>query len=136
MVSVLIVGIMTIGLYAGLSFGFAELRLARENVRATQILEERMEVVRMLIGDQIVNLPGYIPTQFTAPFYSESASNSTPGGFNYTGTVIVTNAPVSESYSNDLRMIQIQVSWSSGNVIRTRTMSTFVSQYGMQKYVY
>ena len=127
-----VMGIMLVSLYAGFTFGFAQIRLARENVRATQILMERMEVVRLLNWDQLVNLPGYVPTSFKAPFYSGNASNS----FLYTGTVLVTNAPIAETYANNLRMIQIQVSWPSGNVVRKRTMTTFVSQYGMQKYVY
>ncbi len=48
----------------------------------------------------------------------------------------MTNAPITESYSNGLRMIQIQLTWQSGNLTHTRQMTTFVSQYGLQKYVY
>jgi hypothetical protein len=114
----------------------AQIRLARETVRATQILEEKMEVVRLLNWDQVVNLPGYIPTTFTSPYYADNPTNPPPDGFNYTGTVVVTNAPISETYSNNLRMIQVQVSWPSGNLTRTRQMTTFVAQYGMQKYIY
>ena len=136
MVAVAVMGIMLVSLYAGFAYGFSEIRLARENVRATQILEERMEVVRLLNWDQVANLPGYIPATFTAPFYADNPTNPPPGTFIYTGTVVVTNAPVTETYSNDLRMIQIQVSWPSGNVIRQRQMTTFVSQYGMQKFIY
>jgi hypothetical protein len=54
----------------------------------------------------------------------------------YQGTVLVTSAPIAESYSNDLRMIQIQLTWQSGNRTHTRKATTFVSQYGLQKYVY
>jgi len=136
MVGVGVMGMMMVTLYAGFSFGFAEVRLSREEVRATQILEERMEVVRLLNWDQVVNLPGYVPTTFTAPFFAENPTNPAANGFTYTGTVLVTNAPISETYSNALRMIQIEVSWPSGNVIRKRRMTTFVSQYGLQKYVY
>ncbi len=136
MVGVGVMGIMSVSLYAGFAFAFAEIRLAQENVRATQILEERMEVVRLLNWDQVVNLPGYIPMSFTAPFYADNPTNPPSGAFSYTGTVLVTNAPVTETYANDLRMIQIQVSWPSGNVIRQRQMTTFVAQYGVQKYIY
>ena len=136
MMGVLVMGVMLVSLYAGFTFGFEEVRLARENVRATQILAERMEVVRLINWDQVINLPGYIPTSFTAPFYADNPTNGASGGFNYTGTVTVTNAPISETYAPNLRMIKIQVSWPSGRVTRKRTMTTFVSQYGMQKYVY
>lgn len=136
MVGVGVMGIMSVSLYAGFAFAFAEIQLAQENVRATQILEERMEVVRLLNWDQVVNLPGYIPTTFTAPFYAGNPTNAPSTAFNYTGKVLVSSAPVTETYANDLRMIQIQVSWPSGKVIRQRQMTTFVSQYGVQKYVY
>ncbi len=131
-----LLGIMSVSLYAGIGFAFAEIRRAQENVRATQILEERMEVVRLLNWDQVVNLPGYIPKTFTAPFYSGNSTNPPVGAISYTGRVLVTNAPLTETYANDVRMIQIQVSWPSGKVIRQRQMTTFVSQYGMQKYLY
>lgn len=134
-VGVAVMAVMLIALYGGFTFAFAEVRLARENVRATQILQEKMEVVRLYNWDQ-VNQSGFIPTNFSESYYASNPTNAPSGNFSYSGQVTVDNAPISESYSNDLRLIQIQVSWKSGNVIRTRQMSTFVSQYGLQKYVY
>ena len=136
MMGVLVMGIMVVSLYAGFAVGFAQVRLARENVRATQVLAERMEVLRLINWDQVVNLPGYIPTTFTAPLYAENPTNAPSDNFFYTGTVLVTNAPITETYASNLRMIQIKVNWQSGNIARSRQMTTFVSQYGMQKYVY
>ncbi len=135
-VGVGVLAIMTLSLYAGFAYAFAEIRLMQENARATQILTERMELVRLLNWDQVVNLPGYIPTNFTAPFYADNPTSPGANAFLYTGTVLVTNALGAETYAKDLRMIQIQVSWLSGTVLRQRQMTTFVSQYGMQKYVY
>jgi uncharacterized protein (TIGR02598 family) len=136
MVAVGVMGIMFVSLYVGFAFGFAQIQLSRENERATQILEEKMELVRLLTWDQAV--PGYIATNFTASFYANNPTNPPSGSITYTGTVLVTSAPLpnGETYSNDLRMIQIQVSWPSGRVTRTRQMTTFVSQNGLQKYVY
>jgi len=136
MMGVGVMGVMLVSLYAGFAFGFTQIRLSRENLRATQVLQERMEVVRLLNWDQVVNLPGYIPTTFKAPFYADSTTNTPSDGFTYTGTVLVTNAPITETYASDLRMIRIQVTWPSGKVTRSRQMTTFVSQYGMQKYIY
>lgn len=133
-----VMAVMIVALYGGFVFAFAQIRLARENVRATQILQEKMEMTRLYNWDQI-NQAGFIPTTFTEGYYSGALTNSVTnasGNFTYTGTVLVTNAPITESYSGDLRMIQIQVSWSSGNVTHKRQMTTFVSQYGLQKYVY
>jgi prepilin-type N-terminal cleavage/methylation domain-containing protein len=136
MVGVAVMGVLFASLYAGLSYGFAEISLAREEERATQILEERMEVVRLLNWDQVVNLPGFIPTTFTDCYYSDNPTNAPTGALLYYGKVTVTNPPIAESYSNELRMIQIQLLWESGKRIHSRQMTTFVSQYGLQKYVY
>jgi hypothetical protein len=127
-----ILGFMIVTLYAGFSSGFAWLRVARENLRATQILEERMEVIRLIKWEDAT--PGFIPEKFTAPFYATATDNE--GGLLYTGKVSISNAPLEESYAKHLRQIQIDLTWSSGNVLRTRQMTTFVSEYGIQKYVY
>lgn len=125
--------IMGIGLYAGIGAAFAQLRLSRENLRATQILVGKMEVIRQCNWNQSV--PGFIPTTFSEPYYSSNPTNST-ANFVYNGYVTITNAPVTESYSNDLRMIQITLKWTSANVHHQRQMTTFVSQWGLQNYVY
>lgn len=133
MVAVGVLGIMLVSLYAGFTSGFAVLRVARENLRATQILEEKMEVIRLIKWDDVA--PGFIPTTFTARFDANGPTNAS-GTFAYEGTVLVTNAPVSGSYADKLRMIQIDLTWQSGNVTRKRQMTTYVSKYGLQNYIY
>jgi type II secretory pathway pseudopilin PulG len=135
MVGVAMMATMGIALYTGIAFSFTQLRLSRENLRATQILEGKMEIVRQYNWDQVVNFSGFIPTSFTDSFFADNPTN-TPANFVYSGKVIVTNAPLSETYSNDLRMIEIKLSWKSGGVTHNRQATTFVSQYGLQKYVY
>ena len=133
MVALSVLAFMVVSLYAGFSSGLAVLRVARENLRATQILAERMEVLRLIKWDDVA--PGFIPMSFTAPFYANDETNNT-AHFAYMGTVIITNAPITESYADNLRMIQINLTWNSGNISRSRQMSTYVSKYGLQNYVY
>ena len=76
-----------------------------------------------------------VPATFTAPFYADDPTNNT-GSLTYTGMVTVAAAPVTETYSNDLRMITIELTWPSGNLVRRRQMTTLTSQYGVQKYIY
>lgn len=132
MVGIGVLSIMAMSLYSGFTFVFAEIRLAQENVRATQILVERMEVIRMLKWDQVVNSTGFVPKTFTAPFYADNPAKPPLDGFVYTGTVLVTNCPSTESYATNMRIIQIQVSWRSGSVTRRRQMTSLISKYGMQ----
>jgi prepilin-type N-terminal cleavage/methylation domain-containing protein len=136
MVSVGVMGVLLVSLYAGLTFGFAQIQVGREEERATQILSEKMEVVRLLSWDQVVNLPGYVPSTFTASYSITNPTNTPAGSLIYTGTVQVTNAPVSENYSNDLRAVKISLSWQSRGLTHTRNMTTYVSRYGLQNYVY
>lgn len=143
LMAVMVVGVMITGLYTGVYFSFSEIQLLRENERATEILTQNMEVVRLLSWNQ-VSVAGYVPTNFTAPFFATTSStngtanptNSTGSGPTYTGAVSVVTPAIAENYSNDLRQITITLTWTSGNETRKRQMTTMVSQYGLQKYVY
>jgi hypothetical protein len=134
MVSSALIGIMVLAFLGSFSTCFQNIQLDRENSRAAQILLEKTELVRLYNWDQIVgnDTNTVVPTTFTMPFYPDTNN----GGFLYSGTVTITNAPVSEAYSNDMRYITISLAWTSGKVRRTRIMSSYVSKYGLQNYIY
>ena len=135
LVGVALSSVVFIALYLGFSGGFGVIQLSRENLRATQILQDKMETIRLYNWDQITS-NGFIPATFTAPFYATNTDSTAGGGLIYYGTMSITNAPVTESYSNDLRMSIVQIVWTNGAVPRRREMRTLVSRYGMQNYVY
>jgi hypothetical protein len=83
-----------------------------------------------------VNTPGYIPTNFLAGYYSGDPTNTTITGLAYTGTVTIAIPAFTESYTNDLRQIKVEIAWTSGGLLRKRQMVSFVSKYGLQNYVY
>jgi prepilin-type N-terminal cleavage/methylation domain-containing protein len=127
-----IVGITFVSLYTAISSGFGIINVARENLRATQVLLEKMETLRLYNWTQI-NSNGFIPPTFTAPYYPKGNTNS---GLIYQGTMTITNAPATEAYSNDLRVVILRVTWTSGSVSRAREMQTLVSRHGLQNYIY
>ena len=45
-------------------------------------------------------------------------------------------APFSESYAQHLKVIKIDLNWTSGNITRSRQMTSYVSKFGLQNYVY
>jgi prepilin-type N-terminal cleavage/methylation domain-containing protein len=135
MVAIALTVVLGTALYMGIGVAFSQLRLSRENLRATQILEGKMEIVRQYNWDQAANFSGFIPTSFTESFFANNPTN-TSANFIYTGQVSVKTAPISESYSNDLKMITIKLTWKSGGITHKRQATTFVSQFGMQRYVY
>src|SRR5437588_10845267 len=79
LVGMLVVGIVFVALYSGMSSGFAVIQVAEENARATQILEEKLETVRLYTWAQL-NTANFVPTNFTVAY-------STNSSLVYTGTM-------------------------------------------------
>lgn len=135
LIATCIVGITFVSLYTGISAGFGVVSVARESLRATQIMLEKSETLRLYNWSQL-NTTGFIPTNFTAPYYPPIGTNTNTGGLTYYGNIAITKPPITESYSNDLRQVVITVTWTNGQVRRVRSMQTFVSRYGLQNYIY
>ena len=134
MMGVLITAAMFSSLYLGLGQGFAVIQTARENLRATQILQERMETIRLYTWDQM-NASGFIPATFTAPY--DAASTQSTGGLVYTGTITISAAPMTESYAGDHKLVTVGLNWASSTTTQhRRQMSTIVSRYGLHNYYY
>lgn len=133
LVAVAVLGIMFVSLYSGFSAGFAVIKLARENLRATQILQEKMETIRLYTWDQ-VNTAGFIPTNFVENYYATSSNDAS--GLRYTGVVSIASAPINESYKDEIRLVKITISWASAGIPRNREMTTFVTRSGLQNYIY
>src|SRR5258706_15248392 len=88
-----LLGIMMISLYGGMSSGFAVTQLARENLRGTQIMLERMEGIRLYNWDQLTT-SNMIPATFTN-YYYPLATNGQSKGIVYSGSMSVTNSSLS-----------------------------------------
>jgi uncharacterized protein (TIGR02598 family) len=141
LVSMAVVGLLVLSLFGGLSSGMGAIRAARENLRATQILEEKMEILRAYSWDQITTNVTAIPTNFVAYFYPTNISglsgvDLSKSGTVYTGVLTIADSALGESYSNELKKVTVSVTWQSGNVLHQRSMDTMVSRYGMRNYLY
>jgi uncharacterized protein (TIGR02598 family) len=127
-----VVGILFVTLYSGLTSGLSNVRMARENVRSTQIMAEKLDAIRLYSWDKIVKLDG-TPMEFKTDY--NTSTNSSPG-FTYAGTVTVTPAPVSNAYKDNMRQVTVSLSWTSGTLQRQRSMTTLIAKDGMQNYIY
>lgn len=127
---VLVMGIVFVALYAGMATGFQSVRAARENLRATQILLEKFETLRLYNWDQITN-SGFVPDSFTNYFAPSQSSK----GVAYVGRVTIGAMPITEPYRDDMRMVVITLSWTQGNRPLSRTFTNFVARYGLQNYI-
>jgi|SRR6185436_19423159 type II secretory pathway pseudopilin PulG len=127
-----VIGTTAGAMLTGIAGGFFTMQLARENVRATQILLEKVETIRLYDWDQI-NTPGFIPTNFVSA-YDPNSSNQ---GLNYRGTLTIGDATsVTSSYASEMKQVTVRLDWKTGNLDRTRTFTTFISRDGLQNYIY
>ena len=136
LMSVALIGVMFVSLYGGMSSGFAITQLARENLRGTQIMLERMEGIRLYNWNQLV-YSNMIPKNFTNYYYPLAQSGESKG-ISYVGTMVISSATLnpSASYADAMRTVTVTITWTNGNARRTRSMSTYVSRNGVQNYVF
>jgi len=140
-VAFFVLSIMMVSLYGGISSGFGLVRLARENLRATQIMVQKTEDYRLYGWAQLTDASVVAPT-FT-DYFNPSATNSSSYGTLYQGTVantVPTNVPA--AYQNNMRILTVTVYWtnypskpSTNLIVHSRQMQTLVAKYGMQNYV-
>lgn len=155
-----VVGIMITALYSAFTTGFRTEQLDREDIRATQLLIEKMDQLRVISWEQLTD-PSITPTNFDASFNPDEtpvlrgrgllnnpglglgATNGVAKGLQkyqslvYNGTVNITDAPNDTTYSSDMKQVTVTVQWKAqSGMERTRTFTTFVARYGMQNYHY
>lgn len=127
-------GVIGASLMGSFAYSYFVLQLTRENQRATQILVEKVETIRLYNWDQ-VRTPGFIPGKFTDTYDPQGTSGQQ--GVTYNGTVVITNVPFASSYQDNMRQLILRLDWtSSHNLPRSRTLVTYISRDGLQNYVY
>lgn len=139
MVAVAIIGVCVSALYGGMTFAMGNLQRARETQRATQILTEKLDTIRLYGWDKITS-GTYIPPTFITSFAPAdpglSALGQTNRGFYYYGTIeIGTPDAVSDVYKHNMRQVTVILRWTNSSP-RTSSMTTFVAKNGLHTYVY
>jgi prepilin-type N-terminal cleavage/methylation domain-containing protein len=130
-----ILGIAGAGVLGAIGYLCNGAQFNREKLRATQILAQTTEVIRLCNWDQTDPTTNFIPSSLTVPYFTDNAT-VTNGPF-YQLSVTITNPPaLGASYSNDIRMVVVTATWASGRVTHSASVSTYVSQYGIQNYVW
>jgi hypothetical protein len=130
-VAIAIVGLVVGTFYTALAHGFTVLRMEYEDRRATQILVQKAETVRLYTWDQI-NSNGFIPSTFTVAYDPQSAK----AGVTYTGTISIASAPLGVPYcADELKQVTVRLNWTTGQLARQRELKTFIARYGLQTYV-
>ena len=127
-----VMGTLFVSLYTAFSAGFTVMRVARENLRATQILVQREETLRLYTWTQLQD-PTYFKTKFTDTY--------APLGTTYYGAITM-NPPGNmgtPSYLSNMLSLTISVKWTNGigkPQPHYREMQTQVARHGLQNYVF
>jgi type II secretory pathway pseudopilin PulG len=138
MVSVAVLALMAISLFAGFAYGFRILQTTREDLRATQVITQKMESIRLCTWAQLTN---QCPSTFTET-YSTTGTNVT-GGVTYYGTIsLSSNTNLPSGYQSSMEMITVTLKWTNYSTAtryawpHTRSMQTQYAFYGLQNYLY
>ena len=132
-VFVTIFGVMTMGMFIS--------GTSRENLRATQIMVDKMEGIRLYSPTQLTNTT-FLLQSFTN-WFSETNNLGLPNvqgyGVMYTGTITIAPVSFTTSYSSNMQQVTVNIGWVSGgqgNIAHTRSMSTFYANQGLYNYVW
>lgn len=135
-VAVAIVAISFVSLYAGIFFSFGVTTLERENLRATQVMLQRMEGIRLFNWNQVTNTT-LNPITFYERYFPGSGGLP-PSGLTYTGQVVIAPLvldPVT-TYQTNMKALTVTVQWMSGTQLRTRSVTTYIAKDGIQNYIF
>lgn len=132
-----IIAITGAGVISSINYGLAIMRMARENQRATQVILEKLEAIRLYNWTEVTN-SGFIPQNFTAPYDPTGSSNSQGTVYYGTMSVSIPNfSGTAPNYSSSIRQFNVTLTWTNiGGLKHTRSLSTYVAQNGMQNYVW
>jgi type II secretory pathway pseudopilin PulG len=130
-----VIGAVVGAMITGITTGTFTMRMARENLRATQIMLEKVETIRLYSWSQVTS-PGFIPQTFQATYDPQGAPNV---GLTYNGTLTVgpiDPAQFNSSYIDDMRQVTVHLAWQTGGIQRSRDFTSYISRNGLQDYVY
>ena len=102
---------MASGVFGSFRYGFFTLQLLRENQRATQILLEKVETLRLYRWDQVNSTNGFIPATFTEVYDPQGATGAQ--GVTYNGTLAIANCAVGTSYATNMRQLTVTLNWTT-----------------------
>lgn len=139
-VAAVILGLVMISIFAGLTGGYSIINTFRQDMRATQILTQKTEFVRLCTWTQLNSLP----STFQDYYYSLASGGSASTNTTYYGTISVTDAqhiiPDEVSYYTNIDLVTINLTWTnylgSHPIVHQRQMQTLVAYHGLVNYIY
>jgi prepilin-type N-terminal cleavage/methylation domain-containing protein len=137
MVAVALLALMAVSMFAAFGFGFQVLRSTRDDLRATQILTQKIESIRLCTWYQLTN---QCPHTFKET-YANSGSNA-PGTVYYGTISLGQNTNLPSAYRANVQLVTVSLTWTNSStanqsaIVHTRAMQTQSAYYGEQNYLY
>lgn len=135
-VAVFVLGTIGGSFCIALSSGFYVLQNTREDLRATQILMQKIEAIRLCTWTELTNFT------FQESYDPLSGTNSSAGA-KYFGSVSIgpaVSVPNTASYQPNMCQVTVNLAWTNYNlnvpVAHNRQMETQVARYGLQNYIW
>ena len=124
-VAAAILGLTSATVFFGISTIVSGIQFDREQDRATQIMVEKLDAIRLYAWQDLTTT--IMPTNFQASFCTDCELDLT-----YNGTVEIEDSPGSEGYSSRLKKVTVTLDWQSGTGTNQAQLHTLVSEYGTQ----
>ncbi len=121
-----------LALYGCIIFNLNQISISAEERRATQILVEKTETLRLYTWEQLHDAT-FLPQTFQAAYDPLNPSHQ---GATYAGSVTVTAFNGTENYASNMALVTISLTWTNRNIPRQRDIATIVTRLGLQNYVY
>ena len=142
LVATAILGFVSTSLYGAFSAGFCVIQSTRENLRATQIMVQKMEAIRLFTWSQVTDTNNYLKSTFVAPYDPLGVTNNCAGA-KYTGYVTASTpatGDLPDAYRTNMRTITVTLYWTNYHgakaIVNQREMQTRVARNGMQNYIW
>ena len=138
LVAVALVAVMLVTLHAGFASGFSTIQNAREDLRATQIMMQQMEAIRLCSWGQLSNCP----ISFVEYYYPAETNINNRGAAFYgrIGVSPCDSIPDSAIYKTNICLVTITINWTNYNgarpVAHRREMQTQAALCGLHNYIW
>jgi hypothetical protein len=132
-VAVLVLTTISTAFYLGLSTCFSVIKTSREDIRATQIMMQKLEAVRLCTWSQLTNF------SFKEPYDPMGSTNNSTGVYFYGTVTKGAVALPSASYSNNMCVVTVDLNWTNNSGAPhpfSRQMQTYYARYGLQSYIW
>jgi hypothetical protein len=137
-----ILGFVATTLYGAFAAGFCLIQTTRENLRATQIMMQKMESIRLFTWSQVCDTNQYLKPLFAEAYDPLGASNQSSGAkyVGYMSAAVPATGDLPEAYRTNMRTITVTLYWTNyigaKPIVHSREMQTRVARNGMQNYIW